>query len=119
MGRNIKVPIATIQGFLLLYKKDPVMALDKVDEWAEGIRKEQFPESNAQVEEVVAEEEGLAQDVVMEGKESVKEEIVEQEEAKVEEAKKKDEVEKPELEKQVIVVGEAEKQEAVQEVVLA
>ena len=118
MGKNIKVSIATIQGFLLLYKKDPVMALDKVDEWAEGIRKDQFPERNEQVE-VLAEEEGLAQDVVMEGKESVKEEFVKQEEAKVEAQNEKDEVEKRELEKQIIVVGEAEKQEAVQEVVLA
>jgi chaperone BCS1 len=44
MSKNVKVSIATIQGFLLLYKKDPVMALDKVEEWAEGIRKEQFPD---------------------------------------------------------------------------
>lgn len=44
ISRNIKVSIATIQGFLLFYKKNPVMALDKVEEWAEGIRKEQFPD---------------------------------------------------------------------------
>ena len=44
MSRNIKVSIATIQGFLLLYKKDPVMALDKAGEWAEGIKKDQFPD---------------------------------------------------------------------------
>jgi hypothetical protein len=118
MGKNIKVSIATIQGFLLLYKKDPVMALDKVDEWAEGIRKDQFPNSSDQVEKVTAEGEGLVRDGLDE-KDSVKEEIVEQEEAKVETQKEKDEVEKPELEKQMIVVGEAEKQEAVQEVVLA
>ena len=118
MGKNIKVSIATIQGFLLLYKKDPVMALEKVDEWAEGIRKDQFPDSSDQVEKATAEEEGLVRDGLDE-KDPVKEEIVEQEEAKVEAQKEKDEVEKPELEKQVIVVGEAEKQEAVQEVVLA
>jgi hypothetical protein len=119
MGKNIKVSIATIQGFLLLYKKDPVMALDKVDEWAEGIRKDQFPDSHEQVENVVVQEEGSAEDVIVEEEDSAKEEIVEQEEAKVEAQKEKDEVEKPELEKQMIVVGEAEKQEAVQEVVLA
>jgi SpoVK/Ycf46/Vps4 family AAA+-type ATPase len=118
MGKNIKVSIATIQGFLLLYKKDPVMALDKVDEWAEGIRRDQFPESNDLVDEVVLEEEGSAQDVVVEEEDSVKEEIVEQEAAKVE-AEKNDEGQKSEPEKQVIVVGEGEKQEVVQEVVLA
>jgi hypothetical protein len=44
MDKKIKVSIATIQAFLLLYKKDPVIALDKVDEWAEGIRIQQFPD---------------------------------------------------------------------------
>jgi len=34
--------VATIQAFLLLYKKDPVMALDKVDEWADAMRVEQL-----------------------------------------------------------------------------
>jgi hypothetical protein len=119
MGKNIKVSIATIQGFLLLYKKDPVMALDKVDEWAEGIRRDQSPESNDQVGALDAEEEASTSDTVVEEKELAKEEIVEQQEAKVEAQKEKDEVEKPELEKQMIVVGEAENQEAVQEVVLA
>ena len=115
MGKNIKVSIATIQGFLLLYKKDPVMALERVDEWAEGIRKDQFPDSSEQVEKVMVDDEGLAQYVVMEEKDSFKEEIVKNEEAKVEEEKG----EKNEAEKQVILTGEAEKQEAVQEVVLA
>jgi hypothetical protein len=50
MSKNIKVSIATIQGFLLLYKKDPVMALDKVDQWAEGIRQEQFPNVELKLE---------------------------------------------------------------------
>lgn len=119
MGKNIKVSIATIQGFLLLYKKDPVMALEKVDEWAEGIRKDQFPDSSDQVEKVTAEEEGSVRDGLDE-KESVKEEIVENEEAKVEEEKgEKNDAEKQEPENQVILMGEAEKQEAVQEVVLA
>lgn len=121
MGKNIKVSIATIQGFLLLYKKDPVMALEKVDEWAEGIRRDQFPDSHEQVENVVVEEEGSAEDMIVEEEDSAKEEIVEQEEAKVEAQKEMDEVEveEPEPEKSVNIVGEAEKQEAVQEVVLA
>jgi len=119
MGKNIKVSIATIQGFLLLYKKDPVMALEKVDEWAEGIRKDQFPDSSDPVEKVTAEEVGSARDGLDE-KESVKEEMVEKVEAKTEEEKgEKNEAEKQEPENQVILMGEAEKQEAVQEVVLA
>jgi len=114
MGKNIKVSIATIQGFLLLYKKDPVMALDKVDEWAEAIRKDQFPDSSDPVGKVTAEEEGSVRDGLDE-KELVKEEIDKDEEAKVEEEKG----EKNEAKKQVILTGEAEKLEAVQEVVLA
>jgi chaperone BCS1 len=35
---GIKVSLATLQGFLLLYKRDPMMAQEKVAEWAEGIR---------------------------------------------------------------------------------
>lgn len=42
MNKEIKVSVATIQAFLLLYKKDPVMALDKVDEWADAMKVEQF-----------------------------------------------------------------------------
>ena len=40
---EIKVSIATIQGFLLLYKREPEMVQEKVATWAEGIRGEQFP----------------------------------------------------------------------------
>ena len=40
---EIKVSIATIQGFLLLYKREPEMVQEKVAAWAEGIRGEQFP----------------------------------------------------------------------------
>ena len=119
MGKNIKVSIATIQGFLLLYKKDPVMALKKAEEWAEGIRKEQFHNSSVTVENVVMEKEGLAQGVAVEERASIKGEIVEQDVRLEEETGEKMEVEKQEHEKQVIDVGEAEKQEAVQEVVLA
>jgi hypothetical protein len=122
MGKNIKVSIATIQGFLLLYKKDPVMALEKVDEWAEGIRKDQFPDSLEQVENVVVEEEESAKDAVEE-KELVKEEIVEQEEAEVEETKAEEhEVEKPVVEDATEAVEEeegSEKCDTIQEVVLA
>ena len=50
MNKSIKVSIATMQGFLLLYKKDPVMALEKVDAWAEGIRREQFPDTEMPAE---------------------------------------------------------------------
>jgi len=39
---DIKVSIATIQGFLLLYKREPEMVQAKVGEWAAGIRVEQF-----------------------------------------------------------------------------
>jgi len=119
MGKNIKVSIATIQGFLLLYKKDPVMALRKVDEWAEGIRKEQFPDSSDPVEKVIVKKEGSAPDVTVGGRNSVKGEIVKRDVRVEEETGENIEVEKQELEKQAIVVGEAEKQEAVQEVVLA
>lgn len=41
IGKGIKVSIATMQGYLLLHKKDPKMALDKAGEWADGIKKEQ------------------------------------------------------------------------------
>jgi hypothetical protein len=39
---DIKVSIATIQGFLLLYKREPEMVQANVEEWAAGIRAEQF-----------------------------------------------------------------------------
>jgi chaperone BCS1 len=38
---GIKVSLATLQGFLLLYKRDPMMAQERVAEWAEGIRVKQ------------------------------------------------------------------------------
>jgi hypothetical protein len=41
MEVDIKVSIATIQGFLLLYKREPEMVQAKVGEWAAGIRAEQ------------------------------------------------------------------------------
>lgn len=64
---NIKVSIATIQGFLLLYKREPEIVQEKVAEWAEEIRVEQSPgtkekdeasESEAEVETLRAEGEG-------------------------------------------------------------
>lgn len=42
---GIKVSIATIQGFLLLYKRKPELVREKVAEWAEGIRTEVFANS--------------------------------------------------------------------------
>jgi hypothetical protein len=109
MGKKIKVSIATIQGFLLSYKKDAVMALDKVDEWAEGIRKEQNPNAENEVAKHDAE-----------GKGSEKEEIVEKGAVEIGEKKVKvHEVEKQDSETQEIIVENPEKQESVQEVVLA
>jgi chaperone BCS1 len=40
-GKGIKVSVATVQGYLLLYKKDPKLALAKAEDWAEGIRVQQ------------------------------------------------------------------------------
>jgi chaperone BCS1 len=37
-ANGIKVSLATLQGFLLLYKRDPALALDKAQEWADEIR---------------------------------------------------------------------------------
>jgi chaperone BCS1 len=67
LSKNVKVSIATIQGFLLLYKKDPERALDEVEEWAEGFRLEQFPKAGekeeiiveAQIEVVEKQDEGV------------------------------------------------------------
>jgi chaperone BCS1 len=38
---DINVTLATIQGYLLLYKRDPVNALEKAAEWAQGIKAKQ------------------------------------------------------------------------------
>jgi hypothetical protein len=40
---NIQVSIATIQGFLLLYKREPELVKEKVAKWVDVIRAEQFP----------------------------------------------------------------------------
>jgi hypothetical protein len=115
MSKDIKVSIATIQGYLLMYKKDPVKALDNVDEWAQEIKNQQSSDSKEVTE---------TEDV--KGKELEKGEIViEQEAPEAPEAEVEAEVEGQEknaekygAEKQEI--GEfAEKQEVVQEVVLA
>jgi len=55
---EIKVSIATIQGFLLLYKREPDMVQEKVAAWADGIRGEQFPglEEKIAVPETVCQE---------------------------------------------------------------
>lgn len=41
MEAGIQVSLATIQGYLLLYKRDPIKAQEKAAEWAEGIRVKQ------------------------------------------------------------------------------
>lgn len=41
MGKSIKVSVADIQGYLLLYKSDAEWALSKVEEWAEGVKRQQ------------------------------------------------------------------------------
>jgi hypothetical protein len=55
---DIKVSIATIEGFLLLYKREPEMVQAKVEEWAAGIRAEQF---------LVIEEENVVPETVEQG----------------------------------------------------
>jgi len=35
---NIKVSLATIQGFLLLYKRDPIMAQKNVRDWVKVLQ---------------------------------------------------------------------------------
>jgi SpoVK/Ycf46/Vps4 family AAA+-type ATPase len=96
MSKNIKVSIATIQGFLLLYKKDPVMALEKVEEWAEGIRKEQFPDV-----QVVEGDHTIAG---VEKLEVVDQEMVEQETEKQEQDQGDKEIEKDDFKSEVNVV---------------
>jgi hypothetical protein len=44
------VSLATIQGYLLLYKRDPVMAQEKVGEWVNGL---QVAKAASRVEESV------------------------------------------------------------------
>lgn len=41
VGKGIKVSVAAIQGYLLLHKKDSAKALEKAEEWADGIKDEQ------------------------------------------------------------------------------
>jgi F420-0:gamma-glutamyl ligase len=38
---GIEVSLATIQGYLLVHKRDPIMAQQKVGEWIEEIRVKQ------------------------------------------------------------------------------
>lgn len=45
MKADIDVSIATIQGYLLLHKRDPIKAREKAAEWAEGIRVKQAAKS--------------------------------------------------------------------------
>ena len=104
MNKSIKVSIATMQGFLLLYKKDPVMALEKVDAWAEGLRREQFPDTEKPAEKQKAAEQ-----------ESGKGEIAIEHEAAEVEGKK---AEEHDAQKREAGDEIPEKQVAVQEVIL-
>jgi SpoVK/Ycf46/Vps4 family AAA+-type ATPase len=109
MSKDIKVSIATIQGYLLMYKKDPVKALDNVDEWAQGIKNQQSSGSEEVTGKQDVEEKELKGEILIEQKVSESEVEVEAQEKNAE---------KHEAEKQEI--GElSEKQEVVQEVVLA
>jgi len=45
---NIKMSLATIHGYLLLYKKDPIMAQQKVGEWVTVLQKKQAGSAAAQ-----------------------------------------------------------------------
>lgn len=42
MKADIQVSLATIQGYLLLYKRDPIKAQEKVADWAEELRVKQL-----------------------------------------------------------------------------
>jgi hypothetical protein len=56
---EIKVSIATIQGFLLLYKREPEMVQEKVVEWAAEMRAEQSPVTEEMSDEAGSVEEGV------------------------------------------------------------
>jgi hypothetical protein len=53
MKEGIEVSLATIQGYLLLYKRDPVKAQEKAAEWAEGIRVKQAVSRTASTDAVM------------------------------------------------------------------
>jgi hypothetical protein len=54
MKKGIEVSIATIQGYLLLYKRDPIKAQEKAGEWAEGIRVKQAASPTSSTNGVMA-----------------------------------------------------------------
>lgn len=55
MKAGIQVSLATIQGYLLLYKRDPVKAQEKAAEWAEGVRLKQAASASATAMTAMAE----------------------------------------------------------------
>ena len=53
MKKGIEVSLATIQGYLLSYKRDPVKAQEKAAEWAEGIQVKQAASRTASTDAVM------------------------------------------------------------------
>jgi len=53
MKSGLEVSLATIQGYLLLYKRDPIKAQEKAAEWAEGIRVKQAASRTASTDAVM------------------------------------------------------------------
>lgn len=41
LSLHIRVSLATMQGYLLLYKRDPIMAQQNVGEWVKVLQKKQ------------------------------------------------------------------------------
>jgi len=68
---DIKVSIATIQGFLLLYKREPEMVQEKVAEWAAGIRAEQLPIIEEKIEVEKTDEKGSVEEDVQGGQQKL------------------------------------------------
>ena len=53
MKSGLEVSLATIQGYLLLYKRDPIKAQEKAAVWAEGIRVKQAASRTASTDAVM------------------------------------------------------------------
>lgn len=53
MKNGIEVSLATIQGYLLLYKRDPIKAQEKAAAWAEGIQVKQAASRTASTDAVM------------------------------------------------------------------
>jgi hypothetical protein len=53
MKKGIDVSLATIQGYLLLYKRDPIKAQENAAAWAEGIRVKQAVSRTASTDAIM------------------------------------------------------------------